>query len=296
MNLEIILKTIRKFVLSPLLFYSIYLVIIYSNDFWIKMIGTSYLAISIILLITSSIAIYFSILFFGESNRKKSYKTLYFLFTIISFLVSISLIYLTRDIKAMESVYWIGLFLSANINTFFVSCFNQLYDSNSLINKFVHTRIISVHDSLICITIITFIIYIYFTFSFKKVQKIKQLKRPKKIKSTKLSQQTDNIQNSIDDNEDQNTLIHDDNPFAPIDVNSNPPDDIVMPPWVIPQSESTEPSNQQPWVLPAADQDLDQNQNANPTVPEPQPQNQQQTRPQIQPANEYEYEYEYDYD
>lgn len=292
MNLKIILKTIRKFALSPILIYSIYLIIIYSNDFWIKMIGPSHLAISIILLASSSIAIYFSILFYGGKDKKVNSEPLYFIFSIVSFVVSISLIYYTRDIKTMESIYWINQFLNANRNTFFVSCFNQLYDSYSQMDRFVHTRIINVHDSLICITIITFIIYIFFTFKFKKVSKIKNLKRPKKIRNKSSPIQTENTNN----NEEQSSSVNDNPPFTQIDNNSSPPSEIPLQPWVIPQSDESETSPPvQPWVLPPPP-DQDENQQLNDSLSKPDPQPQLQKQPQFQPQGEYEYEYEYDYD
>ncbi|KAK8893840.1 hypothetical protein M9Y10_022269 [Tritrichomonas musculus] len=299
MNQSILLKTIRKFALSPILVYSIYLVVIYSNDFWLKMIGSSHLALSICLLISSGAAIYFSIRVFGEKNQRSEKKPLYYLFSIISFLFSISLIYYTRDIKTMECVYWINIFLNTNKNTFFVSCFNQLYDTYSIMNIFVHTRIIHVHDSLICITIITFIVYISFTFAFQKVVKINEkVKKEKLIKNeTNASplQTENNNTNSIDDNEDHSYSFHNDNPFSPTNLNTSTQQ--VDPPWVLPPSSDSEtPLPQQPWVLPPSDQEdpIPQSQ------PQPQPQPQPQSQPQLQPqptgVPQYEYEYEYEYD
>lgn len=250
------------------------------------MIGASHLAFAIILLISTSIAIYFSIIFYGEKNKKGSSEPLYFIFSTISFFVSISLVYYTRDIKTMESVYWINQFLSANRNTFFVSCFNQIYDSYSIMDKFVHTRVINVHDSLICITVITFVIYVFFTFKFKKVSKIKNLKRPKKIKNKILLTSTEE-DNNTNANEEQSASIHDDdNPFAPTeDISTLPPKEIQDQPWVIRQSDESETqSSQKPWVLPPSNQEEEENKPLDESKPPPKPQ------------NEYEYEYEYDYD
>ncbi|OHT15651.1 hypothetical protein TRFO_42418 [Tritrichomonas foetus] len=186
MSFEGVFRTTRKFVLSPILMYSIYLTVIYSNDFWVKMVGTTHLSISIILMISSIAAIFFAMRAYDKDKPRPNSKQIYFVFALISFIDSLCLIYLTRDIKKMECIYWISYFISANQNTFFVTCFNELYYSSSSINYFVHQRIISVHDASICLVVITFILFILFTFLFKKILKLRIVK--KKLPKLNLSQ------------------------------------------------------------------------------------------------------------
>ena len=172
MSLEVLYRTVRKFDLLPILAYSIYLVIIYSNDFWKRMIGSTHLAVSVLLLLFSTAAIFFSVRAYDKDFPRPNNKQFYYFFSLLAFADSLSLIFLTRDIKKMECIYWVNYFLSTNANSFFVLCFNQLYSSSSSVDYFVHSRIINVHDTLICLVVITFVLFILLTFLFKKILKL----------------------------------------------------------------------------------------------------------------------------
>lgn len=222
MNFLILFQTARKFSLLPLLIYSVYLTILYANDFWMKMIGTTHFAFALILLISTTLSLFFAIRTYDEGKPHLNNKQLYFFLTYFSFFISISIIYYTRDIKKSECIYWINEFMQTNNETFYINCFNQIYDSQSTVDSFVHSRITDVHDVLICIVVINLSIFIVFTFLFKRIVRFYQAKKNinlyKKSDEGSLIPSGPNEKNhdiSLDDNNENEPIPENEQPQSP---------------------------------------------------------------------------------
>jgi hypothetical protein len=156
-----VLWSARMWVTFPILFYSLYLTRLYTNGFWIEMVGLTQASLSILAL-SFSILAWISIFPAFESHleqaRTRWYHALIALI-IAANTVVLAIVYLGRDSKQFECTNSMDLFLKLNANTFFVSAFNRHYPTLADRMMFVNARTLDVHDAGICVVVISFLLH-----------------------------------------------------------------------------------------------------------------------------------------
>ena len=173
MSLKRVLKGAKHVVSLPVLAFSFYLVVIYSNGFWREMIGSEHVAISACMLVTSLLSWFSSFPAF-LSRKKGSRKRGYLLFSSglwLSFMFAASLIYLTRDLKKQQCLFWMNSFISMNQNTFYIDSFTRSYSTSGEQEYFVHLRTLDVHDWTICVLVLSILLYFVIIVCYEEVRR-----------------------------------------------------------------------------------------------------------------------------
>ena len=171
MSLKTIVNGARFCVTIPMLVFAFYLVILYSNGFWLAMVGSEFLAVASCMLITSLLAWFASFPAFKaptEKGKERGYL-LYTGFLWLSFMFTCAIIYITRDSKKQQCTFWVNQFITANRNTFFIDTFNRTYASGGEQDYFVHQRTLEAHDFTICVFVISFVLYFVFILNYEEV-------------------------------------------------------------------------------------------------------------------------------
>jgi hypothetical protein len=157
------LTALRPLVPFPFLIFSIYLAILYSDGFWTTMIGWTEFGVACALLTGSALCCVAAIAAFEMSpgeGRDLGYAVFTGLMWLI-FSLSVTLIYLTRDVKKFQSVAWVSASLVSNRETFFVAAFHRTYPASSDQLSFVDRRTSGVHDSCVCVLVVSAAIYAF---------------------------------------------------------------------------------------------------------------------------------------
>ena len=135
------------------------------------MVGTSHLWLSGLILATSFGTIMCAFYVFESKTFK--YKVLgYQVFTALlwlCFAFVMLLIYMTRNRKKLECVYWIETFMDAASNTFYVDSFVRNYSTSTNRDYFVQQRTLEVHYVSICLLLLSMILYVIFVRNFKRL-------------------------------------------------------------------------------------------------------------------------------
>ena len=163
-------RTVRLGVGFPLFAFSVYLTVLYSNGFWIQIAGRQYVAVAGCILGSTALACIFSFRSFSMNSvktRRGSYE-LFRLCMWLSFFFTLLIIYMTRNSKKLELLYWMSHFLSTYQNTFYVSTFLRTYTSASEQDYFVHQRTHQVYDAAILLLFITTVLYQIFIRNVKR--------------------------------------------------------------------------------------------------------------------------------
>lgn len=174
MNLSKLFRGSRIFVNIPAFIHSLYLVILYSNNFWIHFVNISYFIISLIILIFIIISISFQFhnneLFNNDHENESqinSHKSLFFSF--IAFLFTLSIIRLTRNEMKQRCNYLVSEYIQRNSYTYFIRLFQKNYSDSGAQDSFTFIRTIMVHDTQICVDIIWILLEIVFYIKFDEI-------------------------------------------------------------------------------------------------------------------------------
>ena len=173
MALKTIVSAGRFCVALPSLVFSFYLVIIYSNGFWMAMVGSEYLVVASGLLISSVLAFFTSFPAFRSTTEKGKERgyLFYTAFLWLSYIFTGALIYMTRDSKKQQCSFWVNLFIASNNNTFFIDMFSRTYVSGGAEDYFIHQRTLEVHDFTVCVLIMSLVLYFVFIINYEEVLK-----------------------------------------------------------------------------------------------------------------------------
>lgn len=166
-----LLRFLRTCVPVPFVIHSIYMIILYSNGFWVKIMGTRHIWVSGFELLAAVLAWFSSIKAFELTNDGEK-STMGQLFTATWFLNLIlagSISYMTRDLKKKEYSYWMNIWLSENGNSFFYDSFIRAYKTTSDQEYFIQKRTLEVHDVSICVVILSILLYMMFIVNYEKI-------------------------------------------------------------------------------------------------------------------------------
>ena len=196
-----------------------YLISIFSDQYWLSLIGFKYLFISVLLTLFSVCAFLSALISFFVKKESRIVLTvnLYNLSSLLTFFFALAMLYISSYKSIDESLYWIdvnnqtlymieeqnisdiltNVTVRININSVASNFFNE-YQSSDEIDAFVRGHTVIPHDVVLLTFLIWALIFVLFNFFSPIVLKYSDLFTEDDNRSYKL------IQQPIVENEDKN--------------------------------------------------------------------------------------------
>ena len=177
MNLQLLFRNGKILVHFPAFIHSIYLIILYSNNFWINFVSYSYLILSIIIFVLLVISIGFQLVeinFFDEevSNEQSPLENKSLFPSFIALLLIFALIHLTSNKEDKYCSFLVSNYIAINEGTFYIRLFYRFYSDSVSVEHFIYCRTVTVHDTQICINVFWIILQVIFYYKFEKLVKL----------------------------------------------------------------------------------------------------------------------------
>lgn len=143
--------------LLPLLFtgLSVYLIILYSSDFWRAVAGYLHLSLAIILFILSVLTLNFSFIYMKKPLERNLVNLVFS--GVLCLVVCGVFLFITTPTQ--RRIYVLKLeILFDSLNSQYQAIFNETYPTVNLRQGFLYTRTIEVHDSIMSILMFWFVL------------------------------------------------------------------------------------------------------------------------------------------
>ncbi|OHT14216.1 hypothetical protein TRFO_15516 [Tritrichomonas foetus] len=142
----------------------LYLVFVYSDEYWLSIIGYKNLVLSLLLMLFSIGSFSASIVFFlVKKERKSLVVNLYSLSSIICFFISIILLRSSSTKVQDEAIFWIESYNQTYNESKLMANFEKQYP-NEQINNYIRTHVTYAHDVLLLTLLIWVLFFVIFSF------------------------------------------------------------------------------------------------------------------------------------
>ena len=162
--------------LSPLIGVGlgVYLLVIFSNSYWLQIIGGAHLALAFFLFLCSILSFAFALILLIKACKPRFplFVSLYDASIAVDIFFVLVILYETSVKRQQEFDYWLGTYLTENNTTTVVSDFMARYQDENAQQSFVRQRTVFAHDVVLILSCFWFIIFGVFTIGIETFEKM----------------------------------------------------------------------------------------------------------------------------